>query len=124
MWNKTANKYGARKVTRGGKTYHSALEADDALWLQTLERDGELSELKEQVRFRIIVNGQHVVDSIVDFQFVYNGKTIWYETKGFPTPEYRIKRKLIEILIPSNEVYLVNAKALMDYMRGRTRNRL
>lgn len=109
MWNQQRNsKYNARKTTVGGRRYHSNLEANDALWLKSLENRGIISELKEQVRYRIFVNEQHICDSIVDFQFIRSGKTVWFETKGFVTDVYIVKKKLIFATLPANEIYLVN----------------
>lgn len=121
MWNtsKGGNKYGNRKATVNGRTYHSELEAGDALWLRQLEKEGTIRELKEQVRYRIFVGTQHICDSIVDFQFTHKGKLVWYETKGFPTDVYLIKKKLILATLPEGEIYLVNAKELMEHLRGR-----
>ena len=121
MWNNTNRKYGERKATVLGKTYHSGLEAQDALWLHQLEKDGDISELKEQVRYRIFHNDVHVVDSIVDFQFIYKGTLVWYETKGMLTDKYRVVKKLIEAELKDKEgeLYIMNAKDLMEFMRGR-----
>lgn len=124
-WNRNpAAKYGNTRASWKGKTYHSQLERNDAVWLQQLEKDGEISDLREQVRYRIFVNGTHVCDSIVDFAFVCNGTAVWYETKGMETDVYKIKKKLIEATLPPEETYLVNARALMEWMRGRTRKGL
>lgn len=105
----------------GGKTYHSGLEAQDALWLKQLEAQGEISELREQVKHRIEVNGVHITNAIVDFQFIFKGIVIWYETKGFRTDRFLILEKLIPATLPDDEMYIVNAQSLMEYMRGRTR---
>lgn len=114
-------KYGNRKAEYGGKIYHSTLEAEDAIWLKSLQKEGRISDLKEQVRYRIFHNGDHIVDSIVDFQFVYNGVTVWYETKGMETDKYRVVKRLLmaEMKDKESEIYIVNAKDLMQYMRGR-----
>lgn len=120
MWQKKANKYGATRASYNGHMYHSAMERDDAMWLHQLERDGEISELKEQVRYRIFHNGEHIVDSIVDFAFLHNGKQIYYEVKGMSTDKYRVVRKLIEADLKesADTFYIVNSIDLQQHMRG------
>ena len=111
-WRRTPSKFGNTRASFNGKTYHSALERNDAMWLHTLEQEGRISDLREQVRYRVVVNGAHVCDSIVDFRFhvVGSDKTwTWFETKGFPTDVWKLKKKLIEATIPDDEEYLVNA---------------
>ena len=98
-------KYGNVKV--GG--YDSRLEFWDAIYLKNLVAEGVITDLREQVSYPIRVNDKPICKAIVDFQFKRNGKTIYYETKGFHTEVYRLKRKLIEATLGEHEVYLVNA---------------
>jgi hypothetical protein len=120
MWqNRSKAKYGNRKVSYNGRVYDSVMEYEDALWLKDLEKKGEIIDLKEQVRHRIYVNGHEITSAIVDFQFVHKGKTVWYECKGFRTERYLILEKLIPATLPEGDKYIVNAKALMEYLRGR-----
>lgn len=105
-WKKRKNKYGA--TPKGG--YHSTKEYWDAMFLKDLEKQGVIKNLKQQVRYDFRINGKLLRHySIVDFQFEINGKTVWYETKGFPTDIYFLKREIIEATLPENHVYLVNA---------------
>lgn len=102
-------KYGnIRTKNINGRSFHSLREGEDALWLQSLEKQGLISDLKYQQRYRIFVNDIHIVDSIVDFQFKKGDKLVWYETKGYVTDKYLVVRKLIEATIPEGEVYMVN----------------
>lgn len=80
------------------KEYHRSQE------LKLLLRGGFISDLREQVRFLLIpsqVNGEGTkerpVHYIADFVYIDNatGKTVVEDTKGFKTPEYIIKRKLM-----------------------------
>lgn len=124
VWNRRPlNKYGNRKVTIQGEKYHSASEGMDGLMLADMQKKGEIKELKRQVRYKCYHNGDHITDSLVDFQFVHvkTGTLVWYEHKGFETKDYLIKRRLIEADMKDkeNEVYLVNSVALHEWMRGR-----
>ncbi len=94
------NKYGAKKT--GG--HDSKKEHNRASVLQLKQRAGLISDLREQVRF-ILIPSQHDADgNLVERQcayiadFVYNlpdGTLVVEDTKGFRTPEYIIKRKLM-----------------------------
>jgi hypothetical protein len=87
------NKYGAKR-TNG---YHSAREAKRAAELKLLERSGEITDLREQVPFVLLEKqiGERGVKIIVDFTYRENGTLIAEDAKGFKTPEYIIKRKLL-----------------------------
>lgn len=103
------NKYGAIKSrVIDGHSFHSQLEAGDYLWLKQLQKDGIISNLEKQVRYRIFVNEKHICDSIVDFRFMRGDKIVWYETKGYRTDTYLIKKKLIEATLPEGHVFVEN----------------
>lgn len=100
MSRNSKNKYGAKKT--GG--HDSKREHNRASALQLKQRAGLISNLREQVRF-ILIPSQHDADgNLVERQcayiadFVYNlpdGSLVVEDTKGFRTPEYIIKRKLM-----------------------------
>ena len=48
------NKYGARKVTKNGLIYDSKKEARRAAFLETLEKEGVIRDLRRQVKFVLI----------------------------------------------------------------------
>lgn len=92
------SKYGAVK-TDG---YASKKEARRAYELRLLQRAGKISELREQVPFVVIpairIDGKLIEREaryIADFVYVENGKTVVEDCKGFRTPEYRLKKKLM-----------------------------
>lgn len=108
-YTRNGSKYGSRKTRMGGRTYHSKLEAHDALWLQDLQTRGVITDLREQVRFPLVVNGKTLKQyALVDFQCQVGGKTVWIETKGFPTQYWKLKAAIIEATLPEGHVYLVN----------------
>lgn len=110
MWNNYRNsKYGNTKTNVMGKTYHSKLEANDALWLKSLEQQGVITNLKEQVRYDFVINGKRLKHySIIDFQFERNGKVVLFETKGYPSPVYSLKYEIIMATLPDDHIYLKN----------------
>ena len=112
---KRANKYGARRIG----THASHKEHNRALQLRLWARAGIISDLREQVSFElipaqydetelsIVASGtnpskpkrlllEHPCRYIADFVYVDSeGNTIVEDTKGYRTPEYIIKRKLM-----------------------------
>ena len=96
------NKYHSRKVTIDGVTFDSKKEAMRWRELRLLERAGKLTALQRQVKFELIpsqrIDGKVVERAcsyIADFAYCMNGEYIVEDTKGFRTPEYVIKRKLL-----------------------------
>lgn len=103
-------KYGAKKVVRDGMTFDSQIEYKRYCELLLLQRAGAIHDLKRQVEFELIPaqfeqsNGkkrgkclERAVKYVADFVYrdVDTNKTIVEDTKGFKTPEYKIKRKLM-----------------------------
>ena len=95
-------KYGNRKVVRDGITFDSAKEARRWSELLLLERAGAIQNLRRQVKYELIPS-QRIAGKVVeractyiaDFVYEENGVEVVEDTKGFKTPEYIIKRKLL-----------------------------
>lgn len=97
---KKKSKYHAEKCCG----YDSKKEYNRALKLKLLLRAGLISDLREQVPFILIpsqVNSEGVTEKAVryvaDFVYIDNetGRMVVEDTKGFRTPDYIIKRKLM-----------------------------
>lgn len=97
-------KYRNRKVTVCGKTYDSVKEARRHAELKMLESAGKISDLERQVKFELIPTQrdsqtgkvlERSVSYIADFTYYENGRYVVEDVKGFRTPEYRLKKKLI-----------------------------
>ena len=105
---KLRNKYGARPT--GG--HASRKEHRRAQTLRLWERAGIISDLQEQVRYELIPSQygecgpdlkgrvtrillERPVHYVADFVYTQDGKTVVEDTKGYRTPEYIIKRKLM-----------------------------
>lgn len=119
------NKYGNRKITRDGETFDSVKEWRRYNELLLLERAGAIQGLERQVAFELIPaqyeevytgeyykRGEHkgepkikrvcaekAVTYIADFVYYEGGEKIVEDTKGFKTPEYILKRKLMRYLL-------------------------
>lgn len=107
------NKYGNRKIVVGGTRYDSTKESRRHQELKLLERAGKISDLHTQVKF-VLIPAQREPDTIgprggrkpgrflerelayvADFVYQEDGKQVVEDSKGFRTPEYKIKRKLM-----------------------------
>lgn len=115
------NKYGNRKITRDGETFDSAKEYRRYNELLLLERAGAIRGLERQVAFELIpaqyeevCTGEYykrgdrkgepkmkqicvekAVTYYADFVYFEGDEKIVEDAKGFMTPEYKIKKKLL-----------------------------
>ena len=92
------NKYGARKVKApDGQVFDSVKEYHRWGMLKLLERAGRISDLKRQVSYELIPKqqGERACSYVADFTYMEGGKLVVEDCKGFRTPEYRLKRKLM-----------------------------
>ncbi len=102
-WN-NRSKYKNRKVEVDGITFDSVREARRWKTLRLLEEAGEISDLRRQIKF-VLIPSQRIDGKVVEREcsyyadFVYRDtetdKTVVEDTKGFRTPDYIIKRKLM-----------------------------
>ena len=107
-------KYHNRKITIDGITFDSQKEASRWQELKLLERAGEVTDLKRQVKYTLIPAQyekvwnqeknrfekgkllEREIAYIADFVYKNRlGLEVVEDVKGFKTPEYRIKRKLL-----------------------------
>ena len=98
MYSGKRTKYGNRRS--GG--FDSKKEEARYAELALMQRAGLIHDLKRQVKFELIPaqykDGKCIyrsVSYIADFIYKKNGETIVEDTKGFKTPEYIIKKKLM-----------------------------
>lgn len=96
------SKYHNRKITVNGEKFDSIKEYNRFRELLLLESAGEISDLRRQERFPLIPaqykDGKCIereCDYIADFVYKENGVKIVEDVKGYKTPEYIIKRKLM-----------------------------
>lgn len=111
---KSKTKYANKSVTYGGQKFDSKKEMRRFIYLQTLEKAGEISDLQTQVTYELIPTqrepsrytktGREVKGKAIELSvryvadFVYKdkeGNVIVEDTKGFRTADYIIKRKLM-----------------------------
>ena len=93
QWKPRRTKYGAKRTTVDGISFHSEAEAARWVALRTLERAGLIRTLQRQVRYRL--NAVHVTTKamtpignyVADFTYVdaSTGETIVEDVKGMAT---------------------------------------
>ncbi len=112
-----ASKYKNTIITIGNKVFDSKHESKRWQELCLLQRAGQITDLQRQVKFVLIPTqyekfprysaktGKRLKDGIrtleqecsyvADFTYMQDGKLVVEDAKGFKTPEYRIKKKLL-----------------------------
>ena len=92
------NKYGANKTQVGEIKFDSKKEATRWMELQLLERGGEISDLRRQVKVELI--GQYrplytrtgrKMKLTADFSYVENGELIYEDCKGMWTRDFEVR---------------------------------
>ena len=100
-------KYGAKKTTVDGIKFDSKAEALRWLVLKDLEKAGDIQNLERQVKIPLWgQSGAILTDSgkkqrtyVADFRYVdwrLNGVIVIEDKKGFETPEFKLKRAILE----------------------------
>lgn len=96
------SKYHAEKTIIDGERFDSKREAERWQELRLMEKAGEISNLRRQVKYELIPafkkpgeRTERSVSYIADFVYTENGETVVEDSKGFKTKEYRLKRKLM-----------------------------
>ena len=76
------------------------------LELKLLAQQGEIENLKLQVRFPLLVNGVKVCAYVADFVYEQDGIEIVEDRKGFQTPVFKLKKKLFEACYPGRKILI------------------
>jgi len=126
--NWSRSKYKAVKTTIDGVTFDSKKEAKRYTELKLLEKAGHITHLELQPEYQITINGAKICKYKADFRYFtvrqenneqyYNSKGEWQtptmtgdkegqiveDVKGFKTPIYRLKKKLVEACYPGTQI--------------------
>ena len=92
------SKYHSKKTMVFGILFDSKREADHYLILRSRLEAGEISDLHLQVQYACDVNDEHICNYFADFTYLEDGALVIVDAKGVRTPEYRIKKKLVEAI--------------------------
>lgn len=95
---------GVQKRTRNGKVFASQKEARTYDKLTLLELAGEIKELRFQVKFDLKIGDALICRYYADFVYFEKIEGEWREVvddaKGFQTPEFKLKWKMMHALYP------------------------
>jgi hypothetical protein len=92
------SKFKAIPTEVDGIRFASKKEAKRYQELKLLERAGEISRLELQPRYDITINGVKVCTYVADFRYFTKDKLTVEDCKGFLTPVYKLKRRLLAAL--------------------------
>jgi hypothetical protein len=87
------NKYNAVKTVLDGVEYHSKGESTRAGVLKYQVSIGLIYDLREQVKYPLLVNGTKIGDYIADFVYIQDNREIVEDFKGVRTDMYKWKAK-------------------------------
>ena len=91
------HKYKAKPTIFDGIRFASKSEAKRYAVLKLLQDAGEIRDLKTQYSIAIDVNGKHICNYVADFHYyTKTGRPVVEDVKGFRTPVYKLKKKLVE----------------------------
>lgn len=103
------NKFHATKQEYGGLKYDSKLEVGFAKELDARIAAGEKFTWTRQRLLDLKVNGEKVCGYKMDFVLDHGNDTFeLVETKGLPMPDWKLKWRLLEILIKTEQFRLDN----------------
>lgn len=91
-------KYGAIKTEVDGIRFASKREAARYRELKLLERAGAIVGLQLQPSYPLVINGMNCGRYVGDFAYLENRRLVIEDSKGFRTPVYRLKRKLMKAI--------------------------
>jgi uncharacterized protein DUF1064 len=95
------HKYGAVRTEVNGISFASKKESRRYSELLLLQKAGEISDLKLQVKMPVCINGIMVFNYVCDFvywdhKFPDAPLLVYEDVKGMTTPVYRLKKKCVE----------------------------
>lgn len=104
MGYRNARKYRNQKVTMGDHSFDSKKELNRYLELSMLQKAGEISGLRCQVKY-VLIPAQRDAETgkvverecsyVADFVYQRGDETVVEDTKGFRTKDYILKRKMM-----------------------------
>lgn len=99
-----AHKYGAKAAAVGTEKFSSKREAGRWSDLCMLQRGGEITDLKRQVKIALMGQGGPIrtptgrqAHYVADFTYLdrQTGAVVIEDAKGYPTTEYKLKRAIL-----------------------------
>ena len=98
------HKFKAKPTVANGRRYDSKREAEHAMLLASMEKQGTVVGFLEQVPVRLQGGIKYVVDFLV---FYSDGTAEFFEVKGYETPQWKMKMKMLKEAEPWIEIKVV-----------------
>ena len=96
IWWHFMSKYKAIKTQNpDGTWFDSKKEAKRYAELLILQRSGQISNLRLQPRYDMILNGVKICSYSADFRYLDGLKLVVEDVKGYKTPVYNLKKKMM-----------------------------
>ncbi len=105
------HKYKARPVFGDGHWWDSTGEYRRYQDLRLLERAGKLSNLELKPTLSLILNNVKLCRYTPDFRYLEGEEWIYEDFKGYQTPEFKLKKKLVKALL-GIDIRITTAKDL------------
>ena len=97
---KRQGKYGAIPTVVDGIRFASKKEAARYIYLNGLQTAGKITNLECHPPFELAIEGKKICKYIADFRYLdANGVTHIEDVKGVVTPVFRLKAKLMKIIL-------------------------
>lgn len=94
------SKYNSERTKVDNLLFDSKREAKRYGELKLLEKAGQIRNLELQPIFPLIVEGVKVAEYRGDFAYFEANKRVVEDSKGFRTPVYKLKRRLLLAVYP------------------------
>ena len=112
------NKYHNKKIDTPDGKFDSKFEYEEWCRLKSLEKAGEISKLQRQVPINLTpkfkLSGILIRESsyIADFTYQIKDTLVLVDTKGYETPDYKLKKKflLYKYIYPNEGVIFIERK--------------
>jgi hypothetical protein len=88
-------KYGNKKLVTPDGKFDSKREWERWCLLKLRLKGGVISHLERQKWIKLVVNGVKIGFYVADHVYIENGKRVVEDVKGFPTPVYKLKKRLL-----------------------------
>lgn len=92
-----------------GIRFASIGEKDCYRDLRLIEKARQISNLRLQPRYKLVVNGELICIYVADFEFleIKTNGIVAIEFKGYETEVYKLKAKLFKVLYPHIDLRIV-----------------
>jgi hypothetical protein len=95
----TYRKFGNKPTVVDGIRFMSKREAGRYQELRFLEKAGHIKQLTRQVPYDLWINGKKVCRYVSDFNYYEGDALVVEDSKGYRTPEYKLKAKLMDAVL-------------------------